>query len=146
MGDVIPLFREFRPDAQEYNCLAQVAAAEYLTKLQIYGAGTQTNLQYQLAFRNSDGKLVTVTLTFSLEGVVTETRLAAHYQDVRRSQAEASRIARAVSGNDLLGSIGDHVVFWQHALHELFHSHLEWERWLYYLSSPEETGWILASM
>jgi hypothetical protein len=144
MGKVNQLAREFRPDAEMYNTTAQLVAAEYLTSLSIYGGGTE-RLQYRMGFHDREGKLVTVVIMFSLSGNVTRSTLAAHYETNLRSQVVAREIMKMVPPVPESLSIGEHIVFWQHKLHELFSSRVVWELWQFHLSSLEETGWILAS-
>lgn len=140
------MVRDFRPDPKAYNLHAQKVAAQYLTELSVYGCTGGESLAYECALTNQDGATVTVRLTYRLDGTVTQTRLLAHYPDDRKSRSESARLRTMISGDAGLVSIGEHISFWQHALHELCRSGIEWERWEYYLSSSDENGWLLASV
>ncbi len=144
MGKLLPFVREFRPDAKSYNALAQKVAAEYLTSLSVYGINAQIKLRYRFAIHDSAGKLVTLTIYFNLEGTILSTELNPQYENGVLSRGAAELILNSIN-MPKVDSIGEAIVNWQLALHELFHSYIEWELWEFFLDNEENRGWIHAS-
>lgn len=150
MGTVSPLAWEFLPNAQAYNARAQRAAVEYLTNLSIYGTHHQVKLRYRFGIRDTCGKLVTLTIEYSLEGKATNVSLVAHYQTGYLSRQVSERLLGSMptseaGSNTEAFSIGELICLWQLQLHELLRSNVEWELWEYYLDNEETAGWAQSS-
>lgn len=150
MGTVIPLVREFRPDASAYNALAQGVTAEYLTKLSLYGMHHLIRLRYRFGIRDLCGKLVTLTIEYGLDGRVTNVRLVAHYQTGHLSRQMSERLLSQlpIGETDSIieaPSIGELICLWQLQLHQLLRSNVELELWEFFLDNEETAGWIQSS-